>query len=297
MKETHWVMKTKIYPLRRQASLVAGLVLIGSMAISLAFPPVPHHRFYGMVRDEYGNPIQNDNAEIIFETTNQRVIRSPIVGFLPAGSNYRLDVPMDAGLTSKLHKPTAMRPEAPFRIRVRIGDQVFLPIEVATQDGSYMGRPGGRTKLDLTLGEDLDGDGMPDAWEESLLRRLGLDDLADVDPNADSDGDGLSNLQEYISGSYAYDDENGFRMDIAGFLDGAPLLEFRAIRGRTYQLMGSLNLEDWETVPFTIPGEVEEGEEDRVYREYRATDVRPMVVNPSLEGIENPPVYFKLMVQ
>lgn len=290
-------MKTKIYSLRRQASLVAGLALIGSMAISLAFPPVPHHRFYGMVRDEYGNPIQNDNAEIIFETTNQRVIRSPIVGFLPAGSNYRLDVPMDAGLTSKLHKPTAMRPEAPFRIRVRIGEQIFLPIEVATQDGSYMGRPGGRTKLDLTLGEDLDGDGMPDAWEESLLRRLGLDDLAEVDPDGDSDGDGLTNLQEYISGSYAYDDENGFRMDISGFLDGIPQLEFRAIRGRTYQLFGSSNLEDWEPISFTIPANAEEGEDERIYREYRATDVRPIEALPWLNELEVIPVYFKLMVQ
>ena len=39
---------------------------------------------------------------------------------------------------------------------------------------------------------DTDGDGMPDAWEQTV----GLNPLAD-DSNADSDGDGLDNLTEY----------------------------------------------------------------------------------------------------
>jgi hypothetical protein len=39
---------------------------------------------------------------------------------------------------------------------------------------------------------DTDGNGLPDIWEDLYFGHLG------VDPNADPDGDGLSNLQEYL---------------------------------------------------------------------------------------------------
>jgi len=39
--------------------------------------------------------------------------------------------------------------------------------------------------------KDSDGNGLPDIWEQIYFGRIG------VDPNADPDGDGLSNLQEY----------------------------------------------------------------------------------------------------
>ena len=39
---------------------------------------------------------------------------------------------------------------------------------------------------------DTDGNGLPDIWEELYFGKLG------VDPNADPDGDGLTNLQEYL---------------------------------------------------------------------------------------------------
>ena len=111
-----------------------------------AYPPVPHHRFYGMVRDEYGHPIQTEGAEIIFETSTGRILRSPIADYYPAGTNYRLDVPMDAGLNEALYQPTAMLPDAPFRLRVKIGDQTYLPIEVAAADATYRYRPPASTR-------------------------------------------------------------------------------------------------------------------------------------------------------
>jgi hypothetical protein len=41
---------------------------------------------------------------------------------------------------------------------------------------------------------DADGNGLPDAWELKYFGHLG------VDPNADPDGDGISNLVEYLTG-------------------------------------------------------------------------------------------------
>lgn len=51
-------------------------------------------------------------------------------------------------------------------------------------------------EVDLSL--DTDGDYMPDWWE----RRYGLDPEDSGDANVDSDGDGFSNLQEYLKGGY-----------------------------------------------------------------------------------------------
>ncbi|MHC4300452.1 MAG: Ig-like domain-containing protein, partial [Planctomycetota bacterium] len=44
--------------------------------------------------------------------------------------------------------------------------------------------------------EDTDADGMPDEWE----KRHGLDAADPADRNADADGDGYTNLEEYLSG-------------------------------------------------------------------------------------------------
>jgi chitinase len=48
-----------------------------------------------------------------------------------------------------------------------------------------------------SVDSDDDNDGMPDAWEEQFV---GLDPLVD-DAQADLDGDGISNLDEYANGS------------------------------------------------------------------------------------------------
>ncbi|MDB4681147.1 hypothetical protein OAF00_01095 [bacterium] len=36
----------------------------------------------------------------------------------------------------------------------------------------------------------------------------------DINPNDDTDGGGMSNLNEYISGNYAFDKDDGLRLDI-----------------------------------------------------------------------------------
>ena len=50
---------------------------------------------------------------------------------------------------------------------------------------------------------DGDGNGLPDSWEQHYFGRNG------VDPNADFDGDGISNLQEYLNDTDPVDYYNG----------------------------------------------------------------------------------------
>ena len=106
--------------------------------------------------------------------------------------------------------------------------------------------PSGVTILDLTLGEDSDRDGLPDAWERALL--INGQTINDISPHSDTDGDGLSNYEEYISGNYAFDKKDGLRLEIINKNSNEKILNFLAISGRTYTLYETQNLHEWKQI-------------------------------------------------
>ena len=253
-----------------------------------AFPPAPHHLFLGTVRDQYGTPLRVANAEVILETTSGTVWKTKVVSGVEPTVNYRLAVPMDAGLTADLYQPTALRPAMPFTIRVKIGNVTYLPLQLK---GSFvkLGLPGQQTRLDLTLGEDSDGDGLPDAWE-----RLISADLTQVHPGDDSDGDGMSNLKEYLAGTYAFDPDNGFALQISEVRETGARMKFTSIRGRSYRLEGSTDLKDWVATSFRVPAEGTNGTARSVFV---GSDVRVVEVE-AVKPTEQPETrFFRLMVE
>jgi uncharacterized repeat protein (TIGR01451 family) len=83
---------------------------------------------------------------------------------------------------------------------------------------------------------DTDRDGLPDDWE----RLYQLDPTNKSDAPLDSDGDGLSNLQEFAGGTNPRDATSPLRLKMAG--TGPTLaLEFGQITGRTYNVLRSTN--------------------------------------------------------
>lgn len=256
-----------------------------------AFPPAPHHLFVGLVRDELGNPLRGDASQVIFVASSGVRITAPVITGIESGANYELAVPMDAGITSDLYQPTALRPLMPFAIQVKVGSRTYLPLEMSG-DLRNLGQPGGVTRLNLTLGEDADGDGLPDAWERALLQSVGSKSgIETVRPGDDADGDGLSNLQEYLAGTYAYDPEDGFTLKIARFNQGVPELEFLAIRGRTYTVLGSADLKQWSVVQFRIPAE---DPVETARGNYFAEDIRTLRIETLSPAQGPPPRFFKL---
>ena len=229
----------------------SGLLLLGALLTArpaAAFPPNPYHLLYGMVSDEYGIPLLTPQAKVVFEASSGARVSISIDPGIEAAANYRLEVPMDANLLGAPYRASAMRPLAPFRLKVEFGGVTYLPLQM-TGDAAHLGQPGQRTRMDLTLGEDVNGDGLPDAWQ----RRINAD-ISQVAPGGDA-GNGLTYLQAYQLGLYAVSPTNGFRLEILSPTNGLPRLEFMGVTGRRYLIESSSDLNLWTPVSFRVPAE------------------------------------------
>jgi hypothetical protein len=271
---------------------IAALACLQFCGSVTAYPPAPHHTLYGLVRNQWGDPISIFPSDVFLETPSGSQLRTSMTSGLEPGVNYRLEVPMDSGTAPDLYQPTAMRPFFQYRLKVMIGQTAYVPLQMV---GSFaqIGRPSERTRIDLTLGADTDGDGLPDAWEESLIAVYG-GTLASINPNDDSDGDGISNLDEYLAGTYAFDPTDGFRLAITGATAGVSDLEFLAVRGRTYTIQASTDLRQWTQVGFRLRTG---GAPGAVQNSYHSADVRLVQVEvPSQTGGQTNR-YFRAIVQ
>lgn len=231
----------------------ACLLVFLLFRVAHAFPPAPHHVIHGVVRDEFGDPISLSSARVFLQTTNGVSITCQISpGILP-GENYRLLVPMDSLTAPDTYKSVALHATIPFRLKVLIGTTTYVPIEMAG-DMASLGQPAGDTVINLTLGIDSDGDGLPDAWEYALMQMLGGGlTLANITRNGDDDGDGISNYDEYVAGTYAFDPQDGLKLKLVRRGGQGPVVQFFGIAGRTYTVSGTTNLAQWSPVTVRVP--------------------------------------------
>jgi len=232
----------------------ANLILIASIIATSqihAFPPAPHHEVYGTVRDEQGNPVTG-NGTVTFSGTEGTILTGLIDLSIEPGVNYSMKVPMDAGTLGQLYQSSALLPTAPFSATVTINGVNHVPIEV--QGGTLaIGESGKKTRLDLTLGVDSDGDGLPDSWEQRIIASMdGIDSLDQVTRDGDLDGDGVSNYTEYLVGTYAFDKSVNFNLEIIEVTEGLAQFRFLAVKGRTYQLHTSTNGKDFTPLEFAL---------------------------------------------
>jgi hypothetical protein len=221
-----------------------------------AYPPGPYHIVYGTVRDQYGTPLSSVQASVILETPSGLQISGPIVpGIGPPGVNYQLKVPLDSGVTPDLYLPNVLVPAAQYKLVVLIGSVTNLPIGMSTNE-FLMGQWAQTTRLDLTLGVDSNGDGIPDAWEYAFLAALGTNvPLSLINANTILTSDGLTIRQEFILGNVLFDPGVPFVIQFVGFNGTSPIVQFPTVMGRTYTVLQSTDLKNWSPVPFNLPSD------------------------------------------
>ena len=242
--------------------MVPTLVLIFSFCHAVqAFPPAPYYTIYGTVRDEIGNVLTAEDAQIVLIKGAEVVLRTPVTGTTLADQNYELRIPIDMLRTSTtLYRDEAVIARNGFTMAVEFGGQRFYPLAVA---GSLTAGGGSeRDRFDFTIGIDSDGDDLPDLWEEYQLSICNIPpgpngyDLNLLSRDGDIDRDGQTNYQEYLAGTYACDSSDYLSLTIIEKKPGMAKLSFKSVPGKTYRIERTTNLVTWSKVPFSvgIPG-------------------------------------------
>lgn len=233
--------------------LLIALVLVMPVA---AFPPAPYYTLFGMVRDQVGQTVVAEGAEVVLLKDGVEIGRSPITAGRQLEQNYELRMRIDQNrIGTMLYTEKAVEAQGLFSLVVEMNGSRFYPIEVT--GNLTAGKGGERVKLDLNLGEDSDSDGLPDVWEQWQLHQAGLDpdedgnwDLRLLDKNGDFDRDGQSNLLEYIAGTFAGDATETFGLTIKEKLEDSVRLEFFGITGKAYTIESSTDGKSWTRVDF-----------------------------------------------
>jgi len=242
-------------------------------SLALAFPPAPYYTIFGMVRDRVGQTIIAEGAELILLKGGVEVSRTTIISGMQLDQNYELPMRIDQNRTgTTFYHDGAIAAQGIYSLVVAMNGSLFYPIEVAGK--LQAGKGGERVRLDLTLGEDNDKDGLPDAWEAWQLYQAGYDsdesgdwDLSLIDANGDFDRDGQSNLLEYIAGTFAGDATEVFSMVIKEKGEQNVRLEFFGITGKMYSIESSVDMKTWTRVDFSA------GKPGPGSQAYMATDV------------------------
>lgn len=236
------------------------MVLVSFPTLIHASPPAPFYTLHGIVRDQVGQTITAEGAEVVLLKGGVELSRTPVTPITSDqfDQSFVFNISIDlnrSGTTTYSDK--VFVPSGLYSLVVSMNGNLLYPIEVS---GSLkIGKPGEITQLDLTLGEDKDKDGLPDTWEGWQLYKAGYYpnasggwDLTLIDRDSDFDGDGQSNLLEYIAGTFAGDSAEFSVLTIKEELPESMRFEFYGVTGKVYTIESTLDMKTWTRVPFAV---------------------------------------------
>lgn len=103
---------------------------------------------------------------------------------------------------------------------------------IVTNLASVVGGGGVSANFSLSILADSDGDGLPDLWESQFESTLG----SGMNPDADADTDGLTNLQEYRASTDPNNAASVLRLELVPGGEDRISLRFLASSNRTYSV-------------------------------------------------------------
>lgn len=244
-------MKTKAHLITLLLAGTGSILLPQALVAGL---PQPMCVYYGQACDGYGLPYRANADVILLHGTNEIALQT-ISGSLWPGVNFALYVHLDDGRSTTPYSARALRSGdlASIVVRDEFGQHTIMESKTVPP----VSQPGDLIALNVTAATDLDGDGLPDQWERELIDWSfgALQTLYDVRGEDDFDGDGMSNLQEYQAGTFAFLDYDYLFIE---YLARAPndrlQLTFLSVPGKTYRVVRAADLAQpaWEPCPFGL---------------------------------------------
>jgi hypothetical protein len=130
------------------------------------------------------------------------------------------------------NSPATLQPSRSysFRLAYRLPGGAISPLS-----GSVTG---------TTWGTDENFDGLPDDWQQS---QWGADKAAWPPPTEDSDGDGMTNRDEFLAGTDPRNSGESLRTGVMQSPHG-PILTWNTTPGQVYQVQESGNLKEWKSL-------------------------------------------------
>lgn len=229
-----------------------AFALAAIACVAVADVPRPTVVYYGMAKDRYGYPYQS-GAEVYFKSGSNIVASYTITGVFAPSVNFKLRVEIDDG-TGSNYVSNAVREGDPLNLFVKVNgvERPFMQSNTL-----FAGNAGDAIAVYITTSTDIDNDGLPDDWESLALANSGgvVNNISQITPEGDLDGDGVSNMEEYLAGTFAFLDFDYFSITSLGkTANNKRKFSFLTAPGMMYQFQvtHAVDSYQWTPVPFSV---------------------------------------------
>ncbi|VGO18430.1 InlB B-repeat-containing protein [Pontiella sulfatireligans] len=234
----YWIKANQPYLLTFNANTASALTMLAVQSSSALVNGIPSpHPFGDPV--VYPNPVMTVLADVKLYGSNA-VYGDVVAAYV--GNELRgvqqVDIMFDkAAIATMAVNVNADGEDIRFKIWDASAERVFgVPDVVVASElgGAPFDYPESLLKLDTPYGVDDDTDNIPDHWETNYFGHV-TNCVAD----ADADGDGQSNLREYVFGT---DPTNRLDADVFSMTSGSMEMDVRTCEKRWYTIEGTDDL-------------------------------------------------------